>query len=68
MLYLVLPSLLLAFESFSRLIISVGGEKARFSAIDYSSFCCFCSKEFSLPLDAWERLRYFILALLKPSI
>ena len=30
-----------------------------FSAIDYSYFCCFCSKEF-----LWvERLRYFIVAL-----
>ena len=38
--------------SFSRLITSVGEVRAGFSAIEYSYFCCFCSKEFSLPLGA----------------
>ena len=38
------------------------------SAIDYSLYCCFCSNEFPLPLGAWERLCYFIMALSGPSI
>ena len=43
--------------SFSGLIISVGEERAGFSAIEYSLFCCVCSNEFPLP-----RLLYFIVA------
>ena len=45
--------------NFSGLITSVWGESARLSAIVYS-FCCFCSKEFSLPLGVYDRLLYFI--------
>ena len=30
--------------SFSKLITSVGEERAVFSAFDYSYYCCFCSK------------------------
>ena len=37
---------------FSGLNISVGEERAGFSAINYSCFCCFCSKEFPPPLCA----------------
>ena len=47
---------------------SFGEERAGFSAIVYSYFCCVFSKEFPLPLDAWERLCYFIVALPGPSI
>ena len=47
---------------------SVGEERDGFSAIIYSLFCCFYSKEFPLPLGAWERLRYFIVALHVPYI
>ena len=31
------------------------GKRADFSAILYLSFCCFCSKEFSLSPSAWDR-------------
>ena len=49
---------------FSGLITSVREERANFSAIVYG----FCSERFALPLGAWERLRYFIVALPGPSI
>ena len=51
------------YVSFSGLITSVGEERATFSAIDYSLLCGFCSERFPLPLDAWDRLRYLIVAL-----
>ena len=54
--------------SFNRLITSVWEERAVFPAIDYSWFCCFFSKEFLLPRDAWEGMRYFTVALPGPSI
>ena len=38
--------------SLSVLITWVWKEKADFSAIDYSQFCCFHSKEFPHPLGA----------------
>ena len=53
----------------SRLIASVReGGAVLCSAIVYSLFYCFCLKEFPLPLGAWERLCYFIVALSGPSI
>ena len=68
--YFVLPSCVVYYlnVSFNRFIISVGPEKAGFPAIDYSLFCCFCSKVFPLHLSARERLYYFIDALPGPSI
>ena len=49
--------------SFSGLITSAGEERADVFAIDYSEFCGFCSEGFPLHLGAWERMRYFIVAL-----
>ena len=43
--YFILPSYYLNVR-FSRLITSVGEQRAGFSAIDYSYFCCFCLEEF----------------------
>ena len=43
------------------------GRESCLSVIVYSLVCCFCSKEFLLPLGAWERLRYIIVALPGPS-
>ena len=54
--------------SFNESQYKVGEERAWFSVIAYSKFCCFCSEEFYLPLCAWERLRYFIVALPGHSI
>ena len=42
-------------------------ERDNFSA-DYTKLCRFRSKGFPLPLGAYDRLRYFIVALLGPSI
>ena len=42
-------------------------EIANFSAIVYLQLCGFCKEGF-LPLCARKRLRYFIVALLGPSI
>ena len=50
----------------SRSITSV--REASFSAIVYMYFCGFCSDEVSLPLDTWDGLHYFIVALSGPSI
>ena len=47
---------------------SAGEEKAVFSAKVNYWLCCFRSKEFPLPLDAWERLIRLIVALPGPSI
>ena len=47
------------YVSFSRLITSVGGERANCSAIVYLNSCGFCSEGFRLPLDAWDRLSLF---------
>ena len=44
-------------------VTSVGKERAYLSAIVYMKLCGFCSKRFPLPLGAWYRLRYFIVAL-----
>ena len=49
-------------------ITSVGKERANLSAIVYLSLCGFCSEVFPLPLDAWDGLRYSIVALPGPSI
>ena len=46
--------------SLSGLSTSAGEERTDFSAISYSWFCCFCSKEFPLPLGAMDRLCYFL--------
>ena len=32
------------------------------------NLCGFCLERFPLPLGAWDRLRYFIVALPEPSI
>ena len=45
------------YVSFSRIITSVGEERANFSAIVYVYLCGFGLEEFfSLPLCAWDRL------------
>ena len=49
-------------------ITSVGEERANLSAIIYVYLCVFCSERFPLPLDAWDGLRYFIVAPPEPSI
>ena len=56
--------------SFSRLITrtSVWEERAGLSATVYLFFCCFCSKDFTLPECACERLHYLIVALPLSSI
>ena len=50
-------------QSCSGSITSVGEERANLSAIVYLQLCGFCSERFSFPLGAWDRLRYFIVAL-----
>ena len=47
---------------------SVGGERANLSASVYPYLCGFCLERVSLPLGAWDGLRYFIVALPEPSI
>ena len=47
---------------------SVGEERANLSAVVYLLLCGFCLERFPLPLGAWDRLRYFIVALPEPSI
>ena len=47
---------------------SVGEERAHLSAIIYLYLCGLCSERFSLPLGAWDGLRYFIVVLPEPSI
>ena len=42
--------------SFSRLITSVGEERANSSAVVYSQLCGFCSEGSPLPLGALDRL------------
>ena len=49
-------------------ITSVGEERANFSAVVYLELCGFCLERFTLPLGAWDGLRYFIVALPEPSI
>ena len=49
-------------------ITSVGEERANLSAVIYLLLCGFCLERFSLPLGAWDGLRYFIVALPEPSI
>ena len=49
-------------------ITSVGEERADLSAVVCLKFCGFCLERFPLPLDAWDGLRYFIVALPEPSI
>ena len=49
-------------------ITSVGEERASLSAVVYLQLCCFCSERFTLPLGAWDVLRFFIVALPGPSI
>ena len=43
-------------------------QRAIFSAIVYLQLRSFCSERFPLPLDAWDGLCYFIVALPEPSI
>ena len=52
--YFVLPRRLFTTYIFilSRLIASVGEGRADFAAVVYTQFCCFCLKEFPLPLGA----------------
>ena len=38
------------------------------SAVVYLLLCGFCLHMFPLPLDAWDGLRYFIVALPEPSL
>ena len=47
---------------------SVGEERANLSASVYPYLCGFCLERVSLPLGAWDGLRYFIVALPEPSI
>ena len=42
--------------------------KLDFFAIDCSLFCGFCSEGFPLPIDAWDRMRFFIVILPGPSL
>ena len=49
-------------------ITSVGEERAYLSAVVYLSLFGFCLGRFSLPLGAWDGLRYFIVALPESSI
>ena len=49
-------------------ITSVGKERGNLSAVVYLLLCGFCMERFPLPLRAWDGLRYFIVALPKPSI
>ena len=49
-------------------ITSVGEERANLSAVVCLWLCGFCLERFPLPLRAWDRLRYFIVALPEPSI
>ena len=44
-------------------ITSVGEERANLSAVVYLLLCGFCLERFPLPLPAWDRLRYLIVAL-----
>ena len=52
----------------SGLNTSVGEERASLSVIVYLWLCGFCSERVPIPLGAWDRLRYFIVALPEPSI
>ena len=56
------------FVSRSGSITLVGEERANLSAIVYFLLCGFSSERFPLPLGAWDRLRYIIVALPEPSI
>ena len=49
-------------------ITSVGEERANLSAIAYLYLCGFFTEGFPLPLGAWDRLSYFIVAFPEPSI
>ena len=49
-------------------ITSVGEERANLSAVVYLLLCGFCLERLPLPLDAWDGLRYFIVALPEPFI
>ena len=53
---------------FSGFITPVGEKRVNFSAIVYWSLCGFCSEGVPLPLGAWDRLRYYIVALPGPFI
>ena len=57
-----------SYVSCSGSITSVGEERANLSAIVYLLLCGFCLERFSLPLGAWDGLRYCIVALPEPSI
>ena len=56
------------YVSCSGSITSVGEERAYLSVFVYLELYSFCSERFPLPLGAWDGLRYFIVALSKPSI
>ena len=56
------------YVSCSGSITSVEEERTNFSAVVYLLLCGFCSEGFHLPLGAWDRLCYFIVALPGPSI
>ena len=43
-------------------------EECCFTAIVFSRLCCLCSKDFPLPLDAWERMHNHMVELPWPSI
>ena len=45
-----------------------GEARVDFSAIEYSYFVVFCSKGLLFPFDAYNRLRYFIVAFPGPSL
>ena len=44
------------------------GKRTNLSAVVYLWLCVFCLERFPLPLGAWDRLRYFIVALPELSI
>ena len=50
-------------------ISSVGEERELLCLLLFTcNLCGFCSERFFLPLDAWDGLPYFIVALPEPSI
>ena len=68
MFQVVICILIYLYVSGSGSIISVGEDRAIFSAVVYLLLCGFCLEIFPLPLGAWDGLHYFIVALTEPSI
>ena len=56
------------YVSCSGSVTSVGDDRANLSAIVYLKLTSFCSESVPLPLGAWDGFRYFIVAILGPSI